>query len=415
MNKKILLTLIFVAVANFMFAQVKISGEFRPRTEYSHGVKGLAKADQDASTFTSQRTRLNLFYKSENVITKLVLQDVRIWGSQKQLVSNQDKATSVHEAWAEVFFSKKLSLKAGRQEVVYDDHRIFGSVGWAHQARSHDMAILKYSDGFNLHFGVAYNEDGNRVNDFYTVPSYKSLQFAWFNKKINNSLSLSLLGLNNGFASDESGISGKLEKHTILYKQTFGTHIAYKTKTISLGVNGYYQMGEASSTTDISAYNFGVNLGIKSTKNITVTLGYELLSGTDFGELDDMNSFAPFYGTNHKFNGFMDYFYVGNHGANVGLSDLYLKAKYKKDKFFVEGHVHFFSAAAKMKDDADKYLGTEIDLVAGYTVSKQANIKVGYSHMFGSDSMELLKGGDKSEINNWAWLMLTVKPTFLNK
>ena len=33
------------------------------------------------------------------------------------------------------------------------------------------------------------------------------------------------------------------------------------------------------------------------------------------------NSFTPFYGTNHKFNGHMDYFYVGNHIGNVGLRE----------------------------------------------------------------------------------------------
>ncbi|NQU84496.1 MAG: hypothetical protein HQ541_01925 [Mariniphaga sp.] len=130
-----------IFLLQFAMAQFSLTGEFRPRTEISHGYKTLASENQDVSTITAQRSRLNFIFNSESVKTKLVLQDVRRWGSQKQLVTNEDFATSIHEAWAEVLFTPEFSLKAGRQELIYDDHRIFGNVGWAHQARSHDIAI----------------------------------------------------------------------------------------------------------------------------------------------------------------------------------------------------------------------------------------------------------------------------------
>ena len=155
--KTIKYTLLFILGIFTTFqlsAQFSLSGEFRPRTEVSHGYKSLASEDQDASTFTAQRTRLNFLYKAQGINTKLVLQDVRTWGSQAQLVGNEDYATSIHEAWAEVFFSPEFSLKAGRQELIYDDHRIFGSVGWAHQARSHDVAIFKYEQDVKLHLPI---------------------------------------------------------------------------------------------------------------------------------------------------------------------------------------------------------------------------------------------------------------------
>jgi hypothetical protein len=59
------------------FSQFTLSGEFRPREEYSHGYKTLAAEDQHASFFISQRTRLNLMYAGEKLKTGLVLQDVR--------------------------------------------------------------------------------------------------------------------------------------------------------------------------------------------------------------------------------------------------------------------------------------------------------------------------------------------------
>ncbi len=63
-------------------SQFVLSGEFRPRTEFSRGYKTLASKGQVLSIATAQRTRLNALFKTEGIQTKLVLQDVRYWGSQ---------------------------------------------------------------------------------------------------------------------------------------------------------------------------------------------------------------------------------------------------------------------------------------------------------------------------------------------
>jgi hypothetical protein len=34
--------------------------------------------------------------------------------------------------------TEAFSMKLGRQEVIYDNSRIFGNVDWAQQGRSHD-------------------------------------------------------------------------------------------------------------------------------------------------------------------------------------------------------------------------------------------------------------------------------------
>jgi len=183
MKKIAFLNLLVVIAVTQVNAQFILSGEFRPRTEFAHGYKTLSSEGQDWSVFTAQRSRLNALYSTTGVNAKLVLQDVRVWGSQPQLVTNEDYATSVHEAWAEVFLAENFSLKAGRQELVYDDSRIFVNVGWAHRARSHDIALLKYETGFKLHFGIAHHENPDYTTNIYTGPdAYKNLQFAWFNK-----------------------------------------------------------------------------------------------------------------------------------------------------------------------------------------------------------------------------------------
>jgi hypothetical protein len=142
-------------------------------------------------------------------------------------------------------------------------------------------------------------------------------------------------------------------------------------------------------------------------------MGFEHLSGNSYDKNDKDYTFNPFYGTNHKFNGFMDYFYVGNHLNSVGLNDAYVKYACKKDKFGFNGHLHYFASAGKISADANKYLGTELDLDISYAVQPNATIIAGWSLMFEAESMELLKGGDHSVGQHWGYIMLSVTPAFL--
>ena len=64
------------------------------------------------------------------------------------------------------------------------------------------------------------------------------------------------------------------------------------------------------------------------------------------------------------------------------------------------------------KKTLNNYLGTEIDFWAGYKISKEIKLGVGYFHIIASESMETLKGGDKGEKPNWGYVMLMFKPSF---
>ena len=94
-------------------------------------------------------------------------------------------------------------------------------------------------------------------------------------------------------------------------------------------------------------------------------LGLEIQSGNDYnGDAGENKAFTPFYGTNHKFNGFMDYFYVGNHANSVGLVDIYAKLSTKLgEKSSLTAFLHSFSAQGEIGNNVDKKLGTEFDLV----------------------------------------------------
>ncbi|MCT4644250.1 MAG: alginate export family protein [Carboxylicivirga sp.] len=417
--KNILSLAILLIAGSTLYAQVKISAELRPRTEYNHGVKTPAFEDQDASVITSQRTRLNLDFKNESFALGVVLQDVRKWGTESQLTTNGNNVVYLHQAWAEWFMSDKLSLKAGRQQLVYDDHRILGSVGWAQQARSHDIALFKYTGDINVHFGLAYHNQ-NLTNNIYTGPdAYKRMQFIWLNRK-GDSYSASVLFLNNGKPQNLDFDNGTVTDQDIICSRTLGTHITTELGGVKLAGNFYYQFGEEvlknsfgtpDDKTDLSAFNFSIDATYGLSDKANIGGGYEILSGTDQSGADKLNSFTPLYGTNHKFNGFMDYFYVGNHVNSVGLNDIYLKGNFKPGKVKFNGAIHFFSAHGEL-DNFDQGLGTEIDLWCGYSHKGQVQLDFGYSHMFAKDALYAVKGIEENSTgNSWAWVQLTFKPT----
>jgi len=427
MKKLFSLIILFACLSSSLIAQqFGISGELRPRFEARHGYKTLPLPTDEPATFISQRTRINLDYKSEKFNVYFSLQNVRVWGDVSTLSTNDKNGITFHEAWGEYFVSSKFSIKLGRQEISYDDQRMFGSVGWAQSARSHDAMIAKFSIGKNgkLDIGFALNSNAETLFDQpYTINQYKSLQYAWYHTNFKENIGLSVLFLNNGMPYSKIIDQNSMDQKTT-YSQTIGGRLTYKKGKLNLNAATYFQTGSTPNTIkndkiDLSASYFSANGKLALTNEFIVGIGFEYLSGNDMGSTSrKQHAFNPFYGTNHKFNGWMDYFYVGNHINNVGLIDINIPFTYKIKKFSFILTPHFFSAEGDIvtnNEKADAYLGTEIDFGIGYIIIKNVTLNIGYSQMFATESMEILKGGSKSETNNWAWAMLTFKPNFFEK
>lgn len=394
--------------------QFVLDGEIRPRFEYRNGFKTLASDAVDAASFVSQRTRLNFGYTGKEINVYISAQNVRAWGDVPTLATSDINGTALHQAWAEAVLDEQWSLKLGRQEIVYDDHRIFGNVGWAQQARSHDALLVNYnfSNNSGIDLGLALNANAESLfKTDYTVNNYKSFQFLRYGTTLNNA-KFGFLVLNNGLTYDDDG------DQKTAYNQTFGAFGNFNKNRWTKNVSVYLQTGKIAEA-KLFAYNFTINVGYKLSDEFQLGVGGEFLSGTDMDETDGkLHSFTPWFGTNHKFNGFMDYFYVGNHSNSVGLVDVNANIKYKKGKFSMALMPHIFSSAANIINgngtSADKYLGTELDFALGYKLSKNIMFNAGYSQLFASESMEILKGGDRDHAQNWAWAMLNFKPKFFS-
>ena len=424
LTSKILVVAAIAVTTVSSFAQeLDVNLQLRPRFEYRNGYKELMKDGLYPTSIISQRSRLNFNFKQEKLKANLSLQNVRVWGDVATSSPSDKNGVELFESWLSYDFYPNWSTKIGRQVISYDNQRIFGGIDWAQQGQSHDALLVSHKkNAYQLDLGAAINNPGEILTETAYNTTYKNMQFGWFNQKYSK-VSVSLLALNTGYQY-ENLLENKFE---VAYLQTYGVYTKWDSSKFYGDLAIYGQTGQAALTTskvDASAYYGQVSSGYKFSPTFKAEIGFEYLSGKDQNDTNSkVKSFTPLFGTNHAFNGFMDYFYVGNHKNSVGLQDVYAKFTYDKNKWQVAVTPHIFSSAANVYDPIllekqDSYLGTELDISAVYKADKNFVISGGFSKIFATTTMEYIKGGDKSNDNNWAWVMVSFNPqifSFKNK
>ena len=143
----------------------------------------------------------------------------------------------------------------------------------------------------------------------------------------------------------------------------------------------------------------------------------EFQSGKDYGLTTNgkNTTFNPIYDTNHKFNDFIDYFYVGNHIDNLELFDNFGNAAHdfnSKSRIILDFHIFF--AISKIDYVIYKDLGFEIDLVTSYSLYEFVGVKAGYSHFFTSKVIEIVKKNYEGNYNDWAWIKISIDPVLFD-
>lgn len=383
--------------ATAAFAQEKpsfsLEGEFRPRTEWlGHGQSSSAVTGSKGYVSTSVRSTLAATYKTENYTLYTSVQDVFKMGDRDQIAIAGNGNFRVQEAWADIKLAKNTSFKIGRQPLNYDDQRILGGLDWAQQARTHDAGIFKYSkNGYSLDLGGALNTPTAAIYTTDTNFSYREMGFVRANKKYKD-LNVTFLSLVNTFQKTTPN------KSTLF---TTGLHADYKLGIAQLKSNVYIQNGLRSGDIEVdNAYLASLDATVTASKKLDILAGAEIISGK---ESATSRGFFPLFGTNHAFNGLMDRFYVGNHANAGGLVDINLGASAKIAGYAVTLKGHSFTEESDGKDN----LGSEVDLVVAKQF-KGYKLVGGYSQFFEPNTVVNAK-----DTQNWAWLMLVIKPKFL--
>ncbi len=419
MKKQLLsfvITIFFgVMVSNSVFAQFSISGEFRTRAEYRNGYKKLTDTDNNYAAFISQRSRLAIAFKNEKIKTNLSFQDVRVWGDET--FKTDAVGVNLYEAWIEMPICDSLLVKFGKQELIYDNERLLSNTNWNQLGFTHDAIVLKFkTNGLNIHLGGAFNQSAENVfGTDYTknVDNYKSLTYLWISKKLSDNFKISALGIADAYQK-----AGTL--NTMYLRGTYGCTAEYAVdKKYGISLRGFYQNGKLSTGQKVAAYYGKADINYYVTPKINLILGTEYISGTDASDTVNKKSnvFSTLYGTGHKFNGNMDYFTnMPKDTKGAGLVNPYLSVNIKlSDKTMLIADLHYFMLQNNYifnNKTIGKALGEEIDLSIKQNFSNEVSLLAGVSALQGTESLSYICGGNYHTISTWAYVMLTVKPTF---
>jgi hypothetical protein len=431
MKKSLIIVLLFclIAAPQLTFAQtVVIEGEIRPRTEYQDGYKTPVSTTNDPGIFTSQRTRLGLTFTSGVLTTQITLQDARVFG--QYATASTDATTGLYEAWASMLLVPGGSFTIGRQTVKYDDNRLFSAPAWSITGTTHDMAVFKYSiNDFQAHFGMAYNNKSETaVETFYEPGSkFRSMGYLWLSGPAYKGFSLTGIVVDEGM-QNTLGLGGtaKYKKTGMNQAITYGGNLKYESADFPISglATAYFQSGKNFSGKSMKGKLLALKLNYTFTNFISASLGTDYLSGDNNGSTDGIQSnFKKLYGADHTFNGYMDYW---NTPLSQGLLDYYgsVTGKIGK-KLTFEGGYHVFNAEYAGKNakkiDFGKDLGAEFDLLVTYKLNSWTSLQGGYCRYFLNNNTLIAK--DLVTTANtypairtpqWAYVMFTIKPTFLN-
>ena len=404
-----------------------LNADYLSRGELRRGGLYVSDDGDDINArFIIGRTRLVADYSRPWLSARMTAQHSGTWGSA------EGSSLSIFEAWAEMRSPKGLFAKVGRQVLSYDDQRIFGADDWSMTGMSHDGLKVGYEGhGHRLHLFGAYNQD---LLNIYTggsrfsggIQPYKFLGAAWYHYEFQKvPIGASLLFVNIGLESklDEDADG---DGRTFNQKQA-GAFLSWHPKKFGLEAAYYHQWGRESSNIPVDAWMASVKATAAPSAMWAFRAGYDYLSGEEnfatppngfigLTHHEIVRGFSSLYGSNHKFYGAMDFFYVSTYvnGFTPGLQNLYVGGTFKPgEKLTLDIAGHFLSTATQVRD-AKKALGHEVELSASFAFNPSVSLSAGYTFMQGTETMAILKRSSNNNRLQWGWLMLQITPKFFS-
>jgi hypothetical protein len=363
--------------------------EFR---ENNYDLNSSVRTINDDAWFLN-RFRLSLQLKPASWITiYLQGQDSREISSERpnnpgQLGAEGDNPFDIRQAFIEIGDPKAfpLSLKAGRQVLLYGDQRLIGPLEWSNQSRTFDAFKLRWTgkggiwvDAFTSSV-VVPDRSGFDESDWDAIFSgvYAHIPMLGIQDTEFYALHLSDNDHDDNFVSlgthlkSQPGVLGPWDYEAEFVVQT-GTAAGKNLRAFASYIEGGYTFQGAWKPRVGLEYSYG--------------------SGDGNPRDGTTHSFQNLYPTNHLHYGYMDLFSWSN------LHDVVLHLSAKPfDKITATLDYHAFWLAttgdtwrrANAKTivrpanaAASNYAGSEIDALVTYTPCSNFTLTVGYSHFF---------------------------------
>jgi hypothetical protein len=251
-----------------------------------------------------------------------------------------------------------LPIRGGRQEIIIDNARFIGNVGWRQNHQTFDGATAHFTGVKNLDLGYAYIARQRTVTGASRPMSTSHFEGVY---------TFSEVGALRGYFLS---IDYDQEPLWALSTTTFGASFAGKTNVSdALGLTYRLEMAtqqdNGNNPESVEADYVRADLGFNFGK-VTAAAGYEILGGAT-GD----GSFNTPLATLHKFNGWADKFLAT---PADGLRDLFISVSANLGRFALTGVYHDFSA-----DSGGASWGTEFDAEIVYTTSWKQKIALKYA------------------------------------
>lgn len=379
-------------------APFTFSGQLRHRSE-------LDGRDFNGKTSPADihllRTRLNVAVRPEDRVRALVqIQDSRRFGGGNPGLARGTMDPSagqldVHQAYfvLDSLFDVPLSLKIGRQELVYGNQRLIGSVGWSNVGRTFDAGVLNYSgqsmsvDFFAARLVGTARENGPSQNLFGVYSSWQLTE--------NHALeAYTLLDNNTNQVPDRRGnLANKLVRLTpgvtltgTVARMSYTVEAALQAGEMAAGPGATRSTIESSMLSATAKYALGGD-------RTTLGAGYTRLSGDDRPGDDVQGEFNTLFATNHKFYGYMDYF--PGAASPYGLQDVNLEATVQiSQRVDLATSLHHFAQSEPTVSEDNKALGQELDVTVTYSFADAVTFKTGLSGFLPGKALEARLGND---------------------
>lgn len=370
---------------------ITITGQVRHRLEFNG--KDF-NSNTGLNNYNFLRTRLGVkFAPSARISGFVQVQDARVFGTEfNTLNDGTADALDMHQAYVLIsnLFDMPLSMKLGRQEVIFGNQRLIGAVGWHNIGRSFDGVQMIYdTDNGPL-----------SVFDFKTVETFNPGDVNDFNV---GGIWANFSKMDKAIHPQFFGIWDRVNSGGALSRFTFGTQTDMTFEALTATVEAAYQMGQVSSTMDIAAFMFAANATYKIGGKFVKAIGggIDYLSGDDVTTNDKYEAFNTLYATNHKWYGISDFFLnVPVNSYKGGLNDIHAKVvvdPFGKTKTILVFHKFFANEDVALSNGkTDTNFGNELDLIFNRKVDKALSLQIGASYFLPGNIFKNKKGGDNS-------------------
>ena len=310
-----------------------------------------------------------------------------------------------------------LTVKAGRQELLYGDERFVGPLNWTNTARVFDAVKLVYNPWewlqLDTFFSQVVRNEAKKADKTVHDDNFYGFYAAF--KKIKDHVIDTFLFIrnnqDNSLVSERAGIRGDLKEYT------FGNRLKGKRGSVDYGAEYALQFGRRAHD-EIEAWAFHQELGytfLKRWGTPRFYAEYNHASGDRNPTDGVVSTFDNLFPTNHNKYGLIDFLSLKN------MNDIMLGASLKPhSKVHMAAEFHWFFLDAKesawfnasggvfraANPNASTHLGEELDLYATYAICKNVSALIGYSHFFAGPFVE---DTGRSDDANFIYTQLTIK------